>query len=240
MIGPVLDRPLVSSRPRTLVVAIDPPEVVATLIAPTGAVIGTAVRATLADDAEPAQVLPAIWTLAEELGELDRVTVGFPGAVVGGVTHRAAGLGPAWDGFDLAAALQQQSLRPARVVDDADLVAHAAIAGVGVELVVTIGARFAAKLLLDGKPLPGFALGAHRFRKKATYADYIAGDAFAKHGRKKWNARVRKVIASLLATFAPTRLYVGGRDARFIYGELPPNVEVLGPPSLAAALWLWE
>ncbi|MEO8550282.1 MAG: ROK family protein, partial [Kofleriaceae bacterium] len=181
----------------------------------------------------------AIWILAEELGELDRVTVGFPGVVTDGVTQHAIGLGTAWAGFDLGAALQQQSLRPARVVDDADLVAHAAIAGAGVELVITIGARFAAKLFLDGKPLPGFELGAHRFRKKATYADYVAGGAFAKHGRKKWNARVRKVIASLLATFAPTKLYLGGRDARFIYGELPANVEVLGPPSLAAALWLW-
>jgi polyphosphate glucokinase len=235
----VLDRPIVSSRPRTLVVAIDPPELVATMIAPTGAVIGSAVRATLADDAEPDQVLPAIWTLAEELGELDRVTVGYPGAVAGGVTQRAVGLGPSWAGFDLAAALHQQSLRPARVVDDADLVAHSATAGVGVELVVTLGARFAAKLLLDGKPLPGFDLGAHRFRKKRTYADYVAGEALAKHGRKKWNARVHKMIDALLATFAPTRLYLGGRDARFIYGDLPPNVEVLGPPSLAAALWLW-
>ena len=236
---PELARPIVSSRPRTLVVAIDPPELVATLIAPTGAVIGTAVRAPVSDGAEPAAVLDSVWMLAEELGEFDRVTVGYPGSVAGGVTARAAGLGEAWSRFDLATALARQSLRPARVVDDAELVAHSAIAGAGVELVITIGARFTASLLLDGKPLPGFDLGAHRFRKKATYADYVAGEAFEKHGRKKWNARVHKMIAALLATFAPTRLYLGGRDARFIYGELPANVEVLGPPSLAAALWLW-
>lgn len=236
----MLPRPIVSSRPRTLVVEIDPPELVATLIAPTGAVIGAAVRGPVADDAEPDAVLSTMWTLAEELGEFDRITVGYPGAVIAGVTARAPGLGERWARFDLGAAVATQSLRPARIVDDAELVAHSAIAGVGVELVVTLGARFAATLLLDGKPLPGFDIGAHRFRKKRTYADYIAGDALDRCGRKKWNVRVHKVIGSLLATFAPAKLYIGGRDARAIYGELPATVELLGPPSLAAALWLWD
>ncbi len=234
-----LARPVVSSRPRTLVVELDPPELIATLVAPTGAVIGAPVRTALADGTEPVAVIDAVWRLAEELGEFDRLAFAYPGAVTGGVTQYTPGLGEVWDGFGLAGELARQSLRPARVVDDCELVAHAAIAGRGVELVLTLGARFGSALFVDGAPVPGFVLGRHRFRKKQSYADYVAGDAFARVGRKKWNARVRKVVAEVLAVWNPRQLYLGGRDARLIYGELPANVEVLGPPSLAAAIWLW-
>ena len=51
---------------------------------------------------KPDVVIEAIATLASAQAEFERVSVGFPGVVRGGVTETAANLVPDWVGFDLA------------------------------------------------------------------------------------------------------------------------------------------
>jgi polyphosphate glucokinase len=227
-----VDRPLVASRPRTLAVSIDPPELAATLLGPNGAVLAGPAHASV-DDA-PTEVLRSLWKLVESLGEFDRISVGYAGAVRDGVTQGAGG----WDQFALEAALAAESLRPARAISTAELAIS--VEGVGVELALTLGDKFVSALYVHGIALPGFELGRHRFRKKQSYADYIAGDAFAQLGRKKWNQRAHRVIAEVLAVWKPRRLYLGGRDARLIYDELPANVVIVTASPLAGALELWR
>ena len=130
-------------------------------------------------------------------------------------------------------------MRPVRVVRATELVSRPAIHGVGTEIVLTLGPRFSAALFIDGRELVGFDLGAHPFRKKATYHDYIGGNAWTKHGRKKWNKRVHRVIGVVLEVFAPEHLFLTGRDAATVHGELPPQVSKVPDRTLEAALAVW-
>src|SRR4051812_38576052 len=45
-------------------------------------------------------VIEALVTLVEPLPPFDRVSVGFPGVVIDGVTHTAPNLDPSWNNFD--------------------------------------------------------------------------------------------------------------------------------------------
>ncbi|MEO9158505.1 MAG: hypothetical protein ABI591_23020 [Kofleriaceae bacterium] len=227
-----MDRPSIASRPRTLAVSIDPPELAATLLGPNGAVLAGPAHASVGD--EPHEVLRSLWQLVESLGEFDRISAGYAGAVHDGVTSGANG----WEQFGLEAALAAESLRPARAISTAELAIT--VEGVGVELALTLGERFTSALYVHGIALPSFELGRHRFRKQLSYADYVTGDAFARLGRKKWNKRVHRVIAEVLAVWNPRRLYLGGRDARLIYGELPDHVVIVTASPLAGALELWR
>ncbi|CAN5298894.1 hypothetical protein BH11MYX1_BH11MYX1_25430 [soil metagenome] len=223
---PVVDRPTVTSRPRTLVVALEPPELTATLLDPTGAIVAGPARSLLPEEAEQEEVLKLLWPLVETLDEYDRTTF---------VLDTGPTPGGGWD----EKLLEEQSMRPVRVVRATELASRPALTGLGTEMVLTLGPRFGAALFSDGRELVGFDLGAHRFRKKATYADYLGGHAFAKQGRKKWNKRVHRAIAVVLEVFQPRQLYLTGRYAASVHGELATNISVLPDRTLEAALAVW-
>ncbi|MEO6772382.1 MAG: hypothetical protein ABI467_05095 [Kofleriaceae bacterium] len=213
-----MNRPVLASRPRTLVVTLAPPRLDAAIVGPDGAV-HAAERVAIPDDLEPA--LRVLWELVERLGDFDRISAGCD----------------RWDEHGLAAALQRESFRPARVASLAELAV--AIEHTGVELVLTLDETFRSSLFLHGARAPTFALERARFRKRETYAEYLSAAAYAKHGRKKWNKRVHRVIGELLEIYAPHRLYVTGRDARLIYGELSAEVTIATAAATSAALALW-
>ncbi|NEO62198.1 MAG: ROK family protein, partial [Moorea sp. SIO4G2] len=58
--------------------------------------------------------------------------------------------------------------------------------------------------------------------------------ALEKDGKKKWNNRLQKAIASLERLFNYNYLYIGGGEAKKINFELPPNVKVV--PNVAGLL----
>ena len=91
---------------------------------------------------KPEPVLEAIASLASGQGEFDRVSVGFPGVVSGGFIKTAANLDPSWIDFDLQTTLKDRLGKPVRVANDADIQGLGAIAGTGVELVITLGTGF--------------------------------------------------------------------------------------------------
>src|SRR5512134_3645369 len=69
--------------------------------------------------ATPAAVLGVVRKALGEIREpYDRVSVGFPGVVLNGVTRTAPNLSPAWGGFDLGKAMQKLTGKPARVGND--------------------------------------------------------------------------------------------------------------------------
>lgn len=224
---PVVDRPTIASRPRTLVVALDA-DLTATLLDPTGAVVAGPARTILPPAAEPELVLKLLWSLVETLDEYDRTTF---------VIHPSPSLAAGWDAIEPL--LATQSMRPVRVVRAAELFALPVIHGVGTEMVLTLGPTFGAALFVGGREVV-MDLGAHPFRKKASYAEYIGGNAWAKQGRKKWNKRVQRVLGVVLDVFKPDRLYLTGRDAATVSGELPANVSIVPDRSLQAALAVWS
>ena len=126
---------------------------------------------------KPEPVLEAIASLASGQGEFDRVSLGFPGVVCRGIIKTAVNLDPSWIDFDLATTLKDRLGKPVRVANDADIQGLGAIAGTGVELVITLGTGFGSALFVDGILVPNLELGHHQFRKGETYEQQLGRSA---------------------------------------------------------------
>jgi polyphosphate glucokinase len=190
---------------------------------------------------KPDVVIDTIAQLATEKGEFDRVSVGFPGVVRGGVIYTAVNLDPDWVEFDLAGALSERLGKPVRVANDADVQGLGAISGKGVELVITLGTGFGSALFVDGKLVPNLEMGHHRFRKGESYEEQLGRATLDKVGQKKWNERLEKAIASLEHLFNYEYLYIGGGEAKKVTLELPPNVKIVpNINGLLGGIALWR
>jgi len=191
--------------------------------------------------ANPDLVINAIVSLANQQGEFDRASAGFPGVVRAGVTETAVNLDPTWIGFDFAKALSDRLGKPVRVVNDADMQGMGAISGQGVELVITIGTGFGSALFLNGKLVSNLEMGHHEFRNEETYEQQLGRAALDRVGQKKWNRRLEKAIASLKNLFNYDRLYIGGGNTNKVTIELPPNVKIVPNVSgLLGGIVLWR
>lgn len=219
---------------RTLCIDIGGTGLKALVVAPKGTPLTDRARVETPRPATPRAVLRAIWKLIESLGEFDRVSVGFPGVVVDGVTMTAPNLHPTWKNFALARALAEGSRRPVRVLNDAGVQGFGVIEGRGVEMVVTLGTGMGCALFVDGTYVPNLELAHHPLRHGKTYEDYVGKGALEKVGKKKWNTRVARVVAQIEPIFNPRRLYLGGGNAKHVKVSLPENVTVT--PNVAGLL----
>ena len=199
------------------------------------------VRAETPRPATPRRVLQAIWALIEPLGSFERVSVGFPGVVVEGVTRTAPNLHPDWAGHPLARTLQDRFRRPTRVINDAGLQGYGVVEGRGVEMLLTFGTGMGCALFNDGTYVPNLELAHHPLRKGKTYEDYVGARALAAVGKKRWNRRVGRVVAQVLPIFNPRRLYLGGGNAKHIDLKLPPAVHLVANiAGLLGGIALWR
>ncbi len=190
---------------------------------------------------KPDVVINAIASLVATQGAFNRVSVGFPGVVRGGITETAANLDSDWLGFDLGTALCDRLGKPVRVINDADMQGFGAICGKGVELVITLGTGFGSALFLNGKLIPNLEIGHHPFRKSETYEEQLGREALEKVGDKKWNNRLEKAIASLQRMLNYDYLYIGGGEAKKVSIYLPPNVKIIPNISgLLGGIALWR
>ncbi len=205
-----------------------------------GTPLGERDRLATPQPAYPEPVLLLIETLAKDK-VFDRVSVGFPGVVRHGVTETAANLAAEWIGFDLATALTERLNKPTRVINDADMQGLGAIAGQGVELVITLGTGFGSALFVDGKLVPNLEMGHHPFRKGETYEQQLGRVALDAVGKKKWNERLQKAIATLENLFNYDTLYIGGGNTNRISFELPPRVKIVpNVLGLLGGIALWK
>jgi polyphosphate glucokinase len=184
--------------------------------------------------ATPRALIPAIGKLVEPLGGFDRISVGFPGVVVDGVTLTAPNLHRQWRGFDLAKAVADQLGRPVRVLNDAGIQGYGVIAGKGVEMVLTLGTGLGCAVYLDGNYVPNLELAHHPFGNGKTYEEFVSARALARIGKKKWNHRIEKVVAQVLPVWNPRHLYLGGGNAKHLTIALPANVSIT--PNIAGLL----
>lgn len=189
----------------------------------------------------PPAILEVIQALVATQGGFDRVSVGFPGVVHRGVTYTAANLHEDWLGFNLATTLSDLLHKPVRVINDADMQGLGAVAGNGVELVITLGTGFGSGLFLDGHLVPNLELAHHAFRKSQTYEEQLGRAALDEVGKKRWNRRLNKAIVSLENLFNYDLLYIGGGNTDRIELELPPNVKIVPNISgLLGGIALWR
>jgi polyphosphate glucokinase len=198
-------------------------------------------RAKTPNPATPKAITEIIAEFAKQLGNFDRVSVGFPGVVKKGVIYTAANLDKKWITYPLAENLSKELGKPVRVANDAVVQGLGAVTGTGVELVITLGTGLGAGLYLDGVPIPSLEMGHHPFRNGMTYEDELGRRALEKGGRKKWNKRVAEAIDQLYRLFYYDRLYIGGGNAKEISISLPKNAEIISnQDGILGGMKLWE
>ncbi len=190
--------------------------------------------------ATPRLVLETIDGITETLASFDRVSVGFPGVVVGGVTRTAPNLHDEWRNFPLAKTLSKRLSKPARVINDAGMHGFAVIQRRGAELVLTLGTGMGCAFYVDGVYMPNLELAHHPFDAKHTYEQYIGLRAFEKVGKKNWNKRMAHVLERVETLFNPNDVYLGGGNATQLELKLPKHVHVVDNAAGVmggAALW---
>lgn len=203
----------------------------------------------------PDRLVAILADLARQLPGYDRISAGFPGMVRHGmvlsaphfVTHSGPGsridadLVRAWDRFDLAAALEHTLGKPARVANDADVQGAAVVAGVGLEVVMTLGTGMGTAIFDDGRLMPHMELAHHPFRKRETYDEQIGDAARKRIGDKEWSDRVHMAIRNLDALLFFDHLFIGGGNSRRLHGQLAAKVTVIDNiAGLLGGVRIWD
>ena len=226
---------------RTLAIDIGGSKIKAMVLDEEGIPVTERERIKTPHPATPESVLEGVLEIAGRLGDYQRVSVGFPGAVRHGVIETAPNLHPSWHRVDLQTELAGRLGRPTRVANDATVQGYGAINGQGVELVLTLGTGLGASLFLCGHPVPNFELAHHPFLHGKTYEEMLGRKAFERDGKKKWNQRVEKALAQLYALFYYDSVAIGGGNTEYLTIELPPNARII--PNITGILGgvkLWE
>jgi polyphosphate glucokinase len=223
-----------ASNVRTLAIDIGGTGLKALVLGADGRALTDRARVATPRPSTPDALLPALWKLVEPLGAFDRISVGFPGVVVDGVTLTAPNLHRQWRGFDLGKAVSERLGRPVRVLNDAGVQGYGVIDGRGVEMVLTLGTGLGCAVYLDGNYVPNLELAHHPFGNGKTYEEYVSARVLARIGKKRWNRRVAKVIAQIEPVWNPRRMYLGGGNAKHVTLELPAHITIT--PNIAGLM----
>ncbi len=234
--------PSPASGPRTLAIDIGGTGIKMLVLDPSGEAISERTRELTPKPADPDGVIGVIESMLKTQPAFDRISVGFPGVVVGGIVETAPNLSDeAWAKIELQAQLEKLTGMPARVLNDADIAGYGAIAGNGLEMVLTLGTGMGSALFIDGRLVPNLELGHHPFRKKATYEDRVSNVARKKLGNKRWSRRVQQVVDQLRPIFNFDLLYLGGGNSRRLQLEPNPTVKIVpNSVGLLGGIKLWQ
>lgn len=213
--------------PVTLSIDVGGSNIKAMPLDPKGKPLAERIKLPTPRPAKPEAVVATIAEVAAQAGAFDRVSVGFPGVIRDGRVLTAVNFDGKWAGFDLQSAVQKALAKPTRVLNDADMQGYGAIAGKGVELTVTFGTGVGSGLFVDGKLVPNLELGHHAFRKGETYEQQLGQKALDVVGKRRWKKRLKLAIEQIERVFWPTRLCLGGGNARLVDWELPEGVVVV-------------
>ncbi len=207
-----------------------------------GEMLSERVRVKTPHPCLPDKMLDLLTELVKPLSPYACVSVGFPGVVRRGKIVTAPNLGTdILKGLDLAGELEKRLGKPVRVVNDADMQGLGAIAGDGVEMVITLGTGFGSAIFVDGQLGPHLELSHSPFRKEETYDQQLGVKALEKIGKKKWNSRVQKAIANMRVLTNFDKLYIGGGNAKEIKFDLPPDVKIVSNEfGVRGGAWLWK
>ena len=207
-----------------------------------GEMLADRVRIDTPTGASPDEIVQALVDLVRPLPSFDRVSVGFPGVVRGGVVRTAPNLGnDAWAGFALGKALTDKLRKPVRVCNDADVQGSAVVSGYGVEVVITLGTGFGSAVFSNGRLAPHMEIAHHPFDDGQTYDQQLGDRGRRKAGSKKWQKRVKKAIANLRVLFNFDHLYIGGGNAKRLEFELPKDVNVIdNSAGITGGIALWR
>jgi polyphosphate glucokinase len=223
---------LTNTSPRTLVIDIGATGVKAMVLNDLRRTLRRRLRRETPLSGKPGTVIDVVVELVRKLEPFDRVSVGFPGVVIGGVVKEAPNLAADWQDFNIRDVLQERLKKPVLVANDADVQGFGAISGIGVELVVTLGTGVGTSLFVDGHLLPNLEIGRDKLRDAAL----------KKVGEKRWNKRLGSFITKLEKIFHFDRLYIGGGNSALVdVKQLAPHVTVVSNLNgLMGGLDLWR
>jgi polyphosphate glucokinase len=209
---------------------------------PAGSLVSKRVRVATPKVASRKAVIDGLAGLARRLQHFDRISIGFPGVVRGGIILTAPHLGTKeWQGFDLAAAIAQELGKPVRILNDASVQGLGVISGRGTECVLTMGTGMGFALFCDGRLAPHLELSQHPIKGGKTYDEYVGAHALGKIGPRHWNRRVRKIIDLLETVVMYDTLYIGGGNARLLESGLQPNVKpVSNEAGITGGVRVWD
>ncbi|MBA2321551.1 MAG: ROK family protein [Deltaproteobacteria bacterium] len=225
---------------RTLCIDIGGSGIKAMILDGTGKPVTERQRVETPQPAEPAAVIDATVALVETVGAYDRISVGYPGVVVGGVTRTGHNLGEGWGDFPLARALEERLGKPVRAANDAGVQGLGVVEGKGTEVVLTLGTGMGFGLYIDGIYVPNIEMAHHPFDGKKTYEERVSDKARKKLGLERWEKRVREVVDQLRPILNWRRLYLGGGNARRMIGTWPEDVTIVdNTAGLLGGFKLW-
>lgn len=240
--------------PHTLAIDVGGTGLKATVLDATGTPEHERVRTPTTYPCPPTRLVDQLAELVAPLPPFDRVSVGFPGVVRGGIVRTAptfetiGGLGSdsdpelvaAWHGFDLAA-LAQRLGAPCRAANDADVQGAGAASGTGLELIVTLGTGLGSAVFRDGKLALHLELAHHPIKGDDTYNTYLGESARKKVGNAKWNRRVARAVGILDVLIVPDSILIGGGNARLVDVDLGPKVRLVdNAEGLLGGIRLWD
>lgn len=226
---------------RTLCVDIGGTGIKALLLDATGKPVTERLRIETPRPAEPDAVVDTISTLVNGIGAFDRVSVGFPGVVVSGVTRTAPNLSTGWADFPLAGTLEARLGKPVRVANDAGVQGLGVIEGKGTEVVLTFGTGMGFGLYIEGIYVPNIEMGHHPFNGKKTYEERVSDRVRKRLGSAQWQERVHEVVNQLRPILNWRRIYLGGGNARRLdAATFGPDVQIVDNlAGLLGGMRLW-
>lgn len=178
--------------------------------------------------ATPDRVLTSIQNLVKDFPAFDKISAGFPGYVKEGIVITAPNLDTnSWKNINLAKILSDTFNKPARVINDADMLGLGVLSGKGLEMMITLGTGFGTAFLKNGILLPHLEMAHHPVTNKKTYDMYVGEKALQAVGIKKWNKRMIRVIEILKTVFNYDTLYIGGGNAAKLNIPLDGNIKIV-------------
>jgi polyphosphate glucokinase len=217
---------------RTLSVDVGGTGIKALVLNERGDALAKPIRARTPVPATPERVLRVVTRIATRHRDFDRVSLGFPGVVRDGVVKEAPNLSREWQHVNAVALFEGRIGKPVRILNDADMQGFGAIAGKGVELVITLGTGCGSALFVDGKLVPNVEVGRPKL-----------GEAGRKKvGTPRWHRRVEKFVRRLEEMFHFDQLYVGGGNSgRLDIKKLPAHVRIVSNLNgLIGGIALWR
>ncbi len=220
-----------------------------------GTMISERVKVKTPYPCPPDRLVSSLVRLVQDLGDYDRVSVGFPGLVRNGVvsnipslsrTSYAGSTDPAlveqWHGFDLQTALQVAFAKPLRLANDADVQGAAVVEGQGFEFVMTLGTGIGTAVFQDGALIPHLELSHALYRTDTDFDAAIGNSARKDIGNERWSSRVLKAIAIFDNFLFFDQCYIGGGNAvRLAEAALPPRCRLVSNTAgLLGGVRLWE
>jgi polyphosphate glucokinase len=228
--------------PHTLAIDIGGTALKASVLNRDGRMIVDRVRLPTPYPCSPKILLRALAELTTPLPTFDRISIGFPGVVRDGHVLTAPHFRKkAWRGYPLEGEVARLLGRPARLLNDAEVQGLGIVAGKGLEVVLTLGTGVGSAVFASGWLAPHLELAQHPLYNGGTYNEYVGNEALHRHGKKKWNRRVLRMIETVDSLLHYDVLYLGGGNAQHLSVDLPRNVRIASNDNgITGGIHLWD